>query len=205
MTIEIRPMEKKDFDEVVSLFITAFTDAALYKYLAPDRDERLAVMKDAFNFRIKRILENGITDAAIEDGVILGMGAWEPPGEEMDIDQAVDLLKTPLKTHSAAVQERWEHFHRVLFTAFTEVIKQPFWDIGPIAVRPEAQGKGAASALLRKRLTDIDKAKLPCLLGTQDEKNLAIYDHYGFKLVRKDQVAENLFTYTMVRGQRREE
>jgi GNAT superfamily N-acetyltransferase len=74
--------------------------------------------------------------------------------------------------------------------------------MGPIAVRPEAQGKGAASALLRKRLAEIDGAGLPCLLGTQDKKNLAIYNHYGFKLVRKDPLVENVFTYAMTRSPR---
>ena len=52
-----------------------------------------------------------------------------------------------------------------------------------IGVDPEFQGKGYASALLKPMLARIDGESLPCYLDTEDEKNVAIYQRYGFKVV----------------------
>jgi predicted GNAT family N-acyltransferase len=65
---------------------------------------------------------------------------------------------------------------------------------------PERQGAGIASALIRKKLTEIDALSQPCFLGTQDEVNLAIYARYGFEKVREDPLSPELNHYTMIRG-----
>jgi ribosomal protein S18 acetylase RimI-like enzyme len=199
MALVVRPVRGEDFDDLVSILAAAFANSALYTYISPDRIERQKMLKDIFSFRVRNALDHGITDAALEDGVILGMAAWDAPGGEIDVEKIVSMLRTPLEKYPAAIQERWEQFHRVLFASFAAALRQPFWDIGPVAVRPEAQGKGIASALLRKRFEEIDAAKLPCLLGTQDKRNLDIYSRYGFKTVSSDVVTDGLFTYVMIR------
>ena len=51
----------------------------------------------------------------------------------------------------------------------------------PIAVLPTSRGKGVASALINKKLKEIDEACLPYFLGTQDKENVAIYEKFAFK------------------------
>jgi ribosomal protein S18 acetylase RimI-like enzyme len=52
-----------------------------------------------------------------------------------------------------------------------------------LAVDPAYQGKGHASALLKPMLARLDQEHLPAYLETQNMKNVAMYQHFGFKLV----------------------
>ena len=52
-----------------------------------------------------------------------------------------------------------------------------------IGVDPVFQGRGYASALIKPIISRLDRERLPCYLETQDEKNIPIYQHYGFKVV----------------------
>jgi ribosomal protein S18 acetylase RimI-like enzyme len=202
MGIEMRPMEFADIPEAVSLVSAAFADSsALYNYLTKDRNERLKMLNAVFNFRIRGIMEHAAAvDLAVENGKMLGFAAWDRPSEDkLDVEEVVKHISAALADWPEETLEKWKRFHRVLFTAFGRV-RQPYWDMGPIAVHPDAQGRGVCSALLRKQLAVIDTEGLPCILGTQDDKNTAIYRRFGFEIVSRDPVsAPELFTYIMRR------
>jgi GNAT superfamily N-acetyltransferase len=54
-----------------------------------------------------------------------------------------------------------------------------------LAVRPDSQGKGFASMLLKALLSEVDSKHLPCYLETQNLKNTLMYAHFGFKVVHQ--------------------
>ena len=54
-----------------------------------------------------------------------------------------------------------------------------------IGVDPNHQGKGFASRLIYPMLARMDKEGLPCYLDTNNEGNVKIYEHIGFKLIKK--------------------
>jgi hypothetical protein len=54
--------------------------------------------------------------------------------------------------------------------------------LAPIAVLPKSWGKGVASTPINKKLKEIDEARLPCFLGTQDKVNVAIYEKFAFQI-----------------------
>jgi GNAT superfamily N-acetyltransferase len=69
-----------------------------------------------------------------------------------------------------------------------------------LAVNPAYQGKGYASALLKPMLHKLDEAHLPCYLETQNMKNVAMYQHFGFKLVHETVLPNTTFPmYCMLR------
>jgi len=55
------------------------------------------------------------------------------------------------------------------------------WYLAVLAVDPQHQGKGYASKLLNEMLSYIDEEGLPCYLETEGEKNIAMYQHFGFE------------------------
>lgn len=57
--------------------------------------------------------------------------------------------------------------------------------VNAVAVDPDAQGKGVSSKLMRTANAYADKMKLPLYLETSGEKNMAIYEHFGYKVVEK--------------------
>jgi GNAT superfamily N-acetyltransferase len=64
-----------------------------------------------------------------------------------------------------------------------------------LGVDPVYQGKGYASILLRAVFARIDKARLPCYLEALTEKDIAIYQHYGFKVVEEGKIPGTEVTF----------
>lgn len=76
--------------------------------------------------------------------------------------------------YASKLQNRYAHY--------------PHWYLFLIGVDPVFQGRGYVSALIRPIIGRLDREGLPCYLETQDEKNIPIYEHYGFKVVEKGTV-----------------
>jgi ribosomal protein S18 acetylase RimI-like enzyme len=62
---------------------------------------------------------------------------------------------------------------------------RPYIYVLLLGVRTAHQGKKLASSLLRALLADCDAKKLPIFLETETEENVRMYEHFGFKLIRK--------------------
>jgi ribosomal protein S18 acetylase RimI-like enzyme len=56
------------------------------------------------------------------------------------------------------------------------------WTLGPIAVDPAHRGQGFASQLIRPMLERADDEGVPVYLSTNTEENIALYEHFGFKV-----------------------
>ena len=57
------------------------------------------------------------------------------------------------------------------------------WYLAMLVVDPQHQGKGYASKLLHEMLSYIDEEGLPCYLETGGEKNVSMYQHFGFETI----------------------
>ena len=56
------------------------------------------------------------------------------------------------------------------------------------------QGKGYASTLLKAMFARIDKENLPCYVETPNERNVPVYQHFGFKVVEESIVPNTKVT-----------
>jgi predicted GNAT family N-acyltransferase len=199
----VRPLGRERLDEAVILLLSAFFDRPFYKYIAPDEAERREFLALNFRLRLEQGLETSEIDAAVGDdgGRIAGIAVWAPPVSAPPPDHSLEghSLEEAFSVFSPGLQERFFRFLRILTTARDQAIAQPYWSLAPIAVLPEKQGRGVASALIRKKLAEIDAVSQPCFLGTQDEVNLAVYARYGFQRVREDPLSPDLNHYTMIR------
>ena len=68
-----------------------------------------------------------------------------------------------------------------------------------LAVRPSMQGKGIASWLMRPVIRYADEKKLMISLETHNEKNVSLYEHYGFRLFETVVKHFGLKQYCMIR------
>jgi len=68
------------------------------------------------------------------------------------------------------------------------LVPSPHWYFFLIGIDPNFQGKGYASRLIKPMLARIDKEQLQCYLDTNNKKNLGIYQHFGFKILKKYQI-----------------
>ena len=201
MAIIIRKMERTNIDAVVEVMAKAFQNAALYRYLEEDPQRRARLLRIVFYHRVTFSFDTHDADVAHNEEAIIGAAIWARPDTETRENSA---LEKALREYGGII-EKWLCFHEVLFGAFSEAYSKPHWSLAPIAVAPEAQGQGAASALLRHKLVQIGESGAPCLLGTQDEVNTKIYARYGFKLIHKTVAAKgrggehDLVCYIMLR------
>jgi len=67
-------------------------------------------------------------------------------------------------------------------------ISAPHWYLAFIGIDPDFQGAGIASKLIKPMLEEFAKSSLPCYLETNTKKNVAIYEHYGLRLLEEFKV-----------------
>jgi GNAT superfamily N-acetyltransferase len=177
--MEFRRMNEGDFDGVLKLMVKAFFSSTLYTWAAADEGERLKILDAMFRCRIRGWLEDSReVELALEGGHIVGSATWlevaaAPQSGGPSLDAVFDGW-------GATAAERWSKFQAVIETQEKNMVP-PAWELAPIAVLPEKQGKKIGAALITKKLALIDAAGLPCYLCTQDRKNLAIYERFGFR------------------------
>lgn len=74
------------------------------------------------------------------------------------------------------------------------------WYLYNLSIRKDAQGKGIASKLMRPMLQFCDDERMVVYLETNKESNLGLYQHYGFELMKEEQIPKSTVThYAMVR------
>jgi ribosomal protein S18 acetylase RimI-like enzyme len=70
-----------------------------------------------------------------------------------------------------------------------------------LSVKKDAQGKGIASKLMRPMLTICDDEKMVAYLEKNKEKNVSLYNHYGFELKKEELIPKTtVMHYAMVRN-----
>lgn len=72
--------------------------------------------------------------------------------------------------------------------------------LGILAVDPAYQGQGLSSKLVRPMLKYVDEKRLPVYLETQTQRNVEMYRHWGFELLREEKLPDtSLKLYLMLR------
>ena len=79
--------------------------------------------------------------------------------------------------------KRMQTFDQYIEKKHQELAPDKHWYLSLLAVDPQHQGKGHASKLLNEMLSCIDEEGLHCYLETEGEKNVSMYQHFGFEVV----------------------
>jgi GNAT superfamily N-acetyltransferase len=59
----------------------------------------------------------------------------------------------------------------------------PHWYLGYLGARRDRQGQGLGTQLLREVLAGADTDGVPAYLESSNERNLALYERHGFRVV----------------------
>ena len=79
------------------------------------------------------------------------------------------------------------------------------WYLYNLSVSRKAQGKGIASKLMRPMLEFCYRKNTVCYLETNKDSNVAIYQHYGFKLQEQKFLPKSkVMHYAMTRSPKTE-
>ncbi|MFX0039609.1 MAG: GNAT family N-acetyltransferase [Promethearchaeota archaeon] len=197
---------REDQVEIASKVLArAFQDDPLFIYLYPNPIKRRIGSVTHCEFLILTgilYMEVYITSNDIE-----GIALWRAYNIK---DHKIEIESKVIKRRIREVKKEnfSDHIFVERYGVFTEVqsffenkyANFPHWELIIIGVDPVHQGKGYGSKLLRMKLTEIDEQNLPCYLHTENERNVKLYERFGFELIGKQKIPNsNIYFYGMLR------
>jgi GNAT superfamily N-acetyltransferase len=158
---------------VASTLAAAFFADPVVAWLIPDRKRRTPLMHAFFQI----ILEQAWNQMIYTIDDVRAAAVWVPPGRaQLSEDEANAIMPTlaaafddltpALETLMAAQEEYHPH--------------EPHYYLPFIGTRPEWQGQGFGSKLLRPALARCDAERMPAYLEATTELNRDLYARHGF-------------------------
>jgi ribosomal protein S18 acetylase RimI-like enzyme len=178
----------------------AFQDYTVSVYFAPDEAERRK--RQPFMFR--SLVRSGVKYGEVyaTSSKMEGVAVWFSPDSRREsfwdyivsgqflkqwLEGSVMLaMQKALAEYAAAVRAR--------------CVSSRHWYLQLLGVDPAYQGQGCAGRLLRPMLARADTEGVPCFLETQAEKNVALYEHFGFRVAEEGIIpGSSVKSWAMVR------
>ena len=193
MAVELREpirLEKIHIKRASLMLTRAFENDPINAYAYSDTAERDA----KFPYRLEVLLRYSLRygQAYITSSQLEGIAVWfrsekaSLPFWRLVLSGAL----VPKLKVGREVGRRMRHFLEYIDAKHKELAPAPHWYLRLLGVDPESQGKGYASRLLRDMLPRVAEEGLPCYLETDTERNVPIYEHFGFKVIEEFVIPE---------------
>jgi ribosomal protein S18 acetylase RimI-like enzyme len=194
-------LTKADIKAAGEMLARAFQDYPLMVHFIPDGAKRSRKLPAIFRAQIKHGLKYGevyATSARME-----GVAIWFPYHTPHDTWWSMFIsgqFVIPFIVGRETVKRK------IAFGKYARAVRKrvapfPHWYLQVLGVDPKYQGQGLASRLLKPVLDRIEREAPPCYLETQAEKNVALYEHFGFKVVEEGIVpGTGIKSWAMLRG-----
>jgi ribosomal protein S18 acetylase RimI-like enzyme len=194
-------LKKADVRAAGEVLARAFQDYPLMEYFMPDDSKRRRRLPMIFRTLVRQGLKYGevyATSAKFE-----GVAVWFPHGSQHDSRWRMlfsGQFVIPFIVGRETIKRKMA-FGRYAGAVRKRVAPSPHWYLQGLGVDPAYQGRGFASRLLKPMFERMDKEGLPCYLETQAGKNVALYEHLGFKVAEEGLVPDtDIKSWAMLRG-----
>ncbi|MHA2035126.1 MAG: hypothetical protein ACW972_03745 [Promethearchaeota archaeon] len=173
----------------------AFYDYPHYDFTLPNLDIRTKKLPEIYEYLVRYGVMYGevYSISANLEGVAMWLPYWDA---EINKERAYKCGARELNYSLG-----WEYLKRYkIITKCEDRCHKQYanffhWYLFPIGVNPVDQGKGYAGQLLRTKLTEIDKQNVPCYLETSTERNVTLYQYFGFEVVEEGIIPETSIPY----------
>ena len=190
--------KKEDFEALATMSGRAYKDYPLSVYTNNGKYEEDCV-KQTLLVSLYSMYDEGViySDSEELNGLVIVM----PPGYtgiktlsfvwnggfKIIFNQGISTLKKMMDFESFAMNMRKKYTNN------------EDWYLYNLCVDPKCQGKKIASKLIKPLLNYFKEHKLMCYLETNWDKNVPIYEHFGFKVMEKAMVpGSNVEHYGML-------
>jgi ribosomal protein S18 acetylase RimI-like enzyme len=181
--IQIRPMSAGDMDAACELIGLAFADNPNTLGVAGGNQAKARQMTQAA-VRVAKLGRKYSNVLIAEDGgrLVGVLNAVDWPHCQMSAGEKLKTVLVVLPAMGLALATQLK-----ISNAWAKRDpRQPHWHLGPIAVRPEVQGSGVGKAMLASFLAMADEQTLPAYLETDVDRNVALYEKFGFKVIARE-------------------
>ena len=173
--------------QVSEVLARAFQNDPLLKYLVPDDARRVRLLPSFFSLVVRYCLRYGevYTNETLE-----GVACWLAPGNTMPTIGR--MLR--IGVHVSPLQFGWAGLRRFMaVAAYTDAIHMrvawgQHWYLWALGVDPSYQGRGIGGVLIQPVLARANATRLPCYLETENKRNVAFYQKYGFEVISEGEV-----------------
>jgi GNAT superfamily N-acetyltransferase len=166
-----------DFERVVTDLHAAFIDDPVLSWAFPDEAKRRRYGRSFFEMHARHLIPGGLTWRA--DG---GGALWAAPGHWRESPLEA------LRLGAATFRGLGSHGLRVargLLGIQSRHPREPHLYLAVVGVRPERQGNGLGTALLRPGLAHADRLGLPAYLESSNIRNVPLYERHGFEVTEE--------------------
>lgn len=198
--INLKRLDDTDVANAAKVLVRSFPDDPMMRYVFLDEPQAERKMLHLFQVTLRHGLTYGEVYAPSPN--MEGVAIWYDSGKAvMDLASFEPFgLREFFSQVSPGVMEKIAYLNE--FAASRKKLSAPFrhWFLAFIGVDPDHHGKGFASALIKPMLERIDSENMPCYVETAAGKNVAIYEHFRFKLIEKVLIpGTDVYLYTMIR------
>lgn len=187
---ELRKASTSDIHRLKLTLADAFYDDPIFGWLMPDEQSRLARLRRFFAIQLRHM---ALTRGCVWTSSDLGGGALSmPPGKWRNPPRAV-------LAHGATFGVRQPRAARFVVAIESRHLREPHYYFAEIGVRPDMQGSGLGSALMRPTLDRCDRESLPAYLEATSERSAVLYERLGFSVIRELTVASSPPVWLMLR------
>ncbi len=203
----LMPVGKSGVKHAARVLSRAFQDSPIFTHLLPDPVERKNKLHYLFEIVVRDGIRYGEVYAASQD--LEGVAVWIPSerGESMSPWRMIRSgALSLLFRFSRDFSSRQVPVTATIDSAHKRHAPFRHWFLQAIGVDPAHQGKGYASRLLKPMLARIDRENMPCYLDTEEEKNVSIYQHFGFKVLEEVEIpSTDIILRAMLREKSRQQ
>lgn len=169
----------------------AFHDDPLFTFFIPDARRRQNKLHHVMNTVVRYSVSWG--EVYTTSPNFEGVSVWLPSHKvEMNFWRGLRSGGLSIILHlGLAATFKQLSVSDLMCSVHKRLISSPHWYLYLLGVEPPLQGKGHASNVMKVMLNRADQEGFACYLDNSNEKNLSMYQHYGFKVVEEYQVLES--------------
>jgi ribosomal protein S18 acetylase RimI-like enzyme len=187
---------KDRIGEASGMLTQAFFNDPKLTYVLPEEQGRMERGKHLLNFELNYGMIYGSVYAT--SPTLEGVAVWLPSSKS-----AITFWRalrsggmTLQKNLGKETMKRLMNFSDQVDSYHLRHAPGPHCYLFFIGVDPVSQGKGFAGKLIRPVLERLDQKGTDCYLHTQNEKNIGLYEHFGFSVVEQVTLAGTEIVHT---------
>ena len=194
----IERLSEEQVPRAVAMLTRAFRDDPKITHIFPERTAREMLSPCLFEFELRYGMNYG--DVYTTSPSVEGVAMWLPSANSgVTIWRAFRSGGLGLYLHlGKKIVDSLLSFSTLIDQYHKKHAPFPHYRLLYLGVDPEHQGRGCAGRLIRPMLDWLDSQKMPCYLTTQNEKNVSMYEHYGFMVVEQRTLPHTGIVHTVM-------
>jgi len=195
-----RHISNRKKKQIAEMLARAFHDDPMAHFVFPEAESRNNKLPNFYEIPFRYGLHYG--EVYVTSSNLEGVAVWVPSEKAYMSIWGIMLAGAFLNAMRMGNKpgERIGHLGTFLDKQHKLHVPEKHWYLYVLGVDPSYQGQGNASKLLKPMLARLDEEGLPAYLETHKEKNVAMYQHFGFDVVEESTLpGTTLITWAMKR------